>query len=243
MSQRRTGFIQLFLGPASSLLIILAHTLTASAAGKNFPNALGQPQSCPKGFMLELLSDNSKPDVAREQLIIAYATSHCRPENGLATELQVKAAAKNDHPVALVILGMSYDTQPETTQDRHTADRYYKRAAYFGNRLAMHYLGLNQLRRSSSNPNQQKGLKWLTKAARSGHAISAMLLGQIHEHGRYGVKRNACRAKTWYLLAEANGMPSANRHAARIQLTERCNTQFAHRWQDEHSQEAWRTGP
>ncbi|MEQ8824661.1 MAG: tetratricopeptide repeat protein [Filomicrobium sp.] len=231
MSQLCTCLLQHLLVSAISLASLMGHIPTTSASGNSPLKAFEQIRPCPMGFMAELLSkDSRQPIAAREELIVTCATGHCQPENGLATEHQVKTAAKMDHSVALVILGMSYDTRPESAADRKHATRYYERAAQSGNRLAMHYLGLNHLRRTADNTRLQEGISWLTKAARYGHAVSAMLLGQIYAHGRYQTKRNACLAKYWYLQAATNGMPNAKLLATRIQQSENCNVKFAQRF-------------
>lgn len=213
-------------------LLICALALSSPAwhdaqANSHLHSLLAAP-ACPVDLLSELLSSEAKlPEAEREQLVVTYASGRCQPGNGIETERKLRMAAKEDHPVALLVLGLSYDTGMGSQPDRKRANRYYERAARLGNMQAAHHLGLNRLRFAEGRNDRRDGVEWLVKAANDGYAVSAMLLGQIYENGRYGVAGDPCRARVWYERASRHGMPVS---AARLQVPgsrENCEVRVA----------------
>ncbi|MEO1317348.1 MAG: hypothetical protein AAFW01_12305, partial [Pseudomonadota bacterium] len=64
---------------------------------------------------------------------------------------------------------------------------------------AQHKLGLVLLwSESEALDRVPRALDWLAEAASEGHAMSAVVLGKLHEEGLYGVPRDLCTARSWY---------------------------------------------
>jgi TPR repeat protein len=197
--------------------------IAASAQAGSLSMAMKEQPVCPQGILSDLLS----PHAARSQqelheLSIAYGTGHCRPADGIDAEQRLQAAARQNHPVALLLLGLSYDTGNGYPRDAKRANELYERAARLGNTLAQHYLGMNLLRFAKSQDEGRHGLEKLREAAASGYPISAVLLAQIYEAGRYGVAKDLCRARQWYGMAAANGMHSATAEIRRLDQRDHC---------------------
>lgn len=211
--------------PLCAALVLTLLAITAARSAETI-NAFGSAPICPKGFLADLLA----PKVVRAQqeldsLAIAYGTGHCQPVNGVEAERELQAAARKNHPVALFILGLSHATGNGYPRDITRANTLYERAANLGNALAQHYLGLNLLRFAKS---QKEGLSRLRQAAGNGYAVSAMLLGQIYELGRFNLTKEPCLARDWYETARVNGLDAGELRAHRLEQTHRC-TQLARR--------------
>lgn len=197
-------------------------TATAAQTSDLSMTTVEQP-ACPQGFLSDLLAAHPvRAQAELNELSIAYGTGHCRPANGIEAERRLQAAARHDHPVALFIVGLSYDTGNGYQRDRERANGLYERAAKLGNTLAQHYLGLNLLRFAKNHDDRRHGLERLREAASSGYPISAVLLAQVHEFGRYSVAKDPCRAREWYAVAKANGMADAETQARRLDESYRC---------------------
>lgn len=210
------------------LCAALALTLLAVVAARSAELArTSEPKSmCPEGFLSDLLAAKAvRSQQELNELAIAYGTGYCRPMNGAESERQLKAAARSDHPVALFILGLSHATGNGYPRDLTLANALYERAANQGHALGQHYLGLSLLRFAKS---QMNGLSRLRQAAGNGYAISAMLLGQIHELGRFNLAKEPCLARDWYETARANGLGAAEPRARQLDQKYRC-TQLAKR--------------
>lgn len=83
--------------------------------------------------------------------------------------------------------------------DLRLAEHYLSIAAGKGVMEAQHKLGLVLLwSESEALDRVPRALDWLAEAASEGHAMSAVVLGKLHEEGLYGVPRDLCTARSWY---------------------------------------------
>ena len=98
---------------------------------------------------------------------------------------QYKRYAKQGHSHAMVTLGELYYQGYGTKKDLENALRYFKRGAKYGRIQGMNKAGLLYL----TEPELldiDEGLKYLKKAARKGHASSALLLAVIYYNPDFG---------------------------------------------------------
>ncbi len=220
--QRLRNLRSLWLGSLIAIAYILAGAAPSQAVD------FGTPQLCPDGFLNQILSMPGVPPADhQERLIVSYATGHCRPANGLETERKLREAANKNHRVALFVLGLSYEAGIGAMPDRQRAKSFYQRAAQHGSTRAMHQLGLDRLRQANDEPGRKAGIAWLAKAAQQGRSVSALLLGQIYETGRYGVTRDACKARVWFKRAGSSATAAAGIRSAGAAQTKNCDLQVA----------------
>jgi TPR repeat protein len=87
---------------------------------------------------------------------------------------------------------------------------------------AQHDYGRLMLAKATSDQERAEALYWLGAAAGQGDALSALVLGRLHETGMHGVEANACLALDWYHAGEALGSTDLVAHAERLSSSHDC---------------------
>lgn len=126
------------------------------------------------------------------------------PSHGAALQRLARAAAQGD-PEAAFRLGALFASGTHLAKDLARAEELWRRAAERDHVQAQHHLGLIMLGDDETNQRVDEGLAWLGAAAAQGDALSAIVLGMLHERGLHGVRRNVCLALDWYEAGELLG--------------------------------------
>ncbi len=158
---------------------------------------------------LDIFTEKGDRDALYEYgLLLFYG--HCVEKNQKKGILSLRAAASKGHLDAAFTLGEIFsDKSQEGLHDPNEAYRYLQFAAENDHIEAQHILGIVLVRGDIYSDQQSRGLAWLGTAASEGHTFSAILLGHLYEHGRFGVKKDPCFARDWYELCHLLGVEGA----------------------------------
>ncbi|MEM7023107.1 MAG: tetratricopeptide repeat protein [Pseudomonadota bacterium] len=115
-------------------------------------------------------------------------------------------AAERGDPEAAYLMGRLHASGTHTAKDPARAEAFLRRAAEHDHVEAQHHLGLLLLGDNETDDRVNEGLAWLGAAASQGDALSAVVLGVLHERGIHGVRRNTCLAVYWYEAGEELGL-------------------------------------
>lgn len=125
----------------------------------------------------------------------AIKISPCSTEECSSNFSSFKKAAQRGHPQAMYMLGKFYQNGYGTEINLEKSLKYYKKAALKGIFEAKFKTGYLLLMNPDTY-NYNKGIKWLTNAANSGHPNAAFLLGLT-----YYDERKFTKADKWLTLA------------------------------------------
>ena len=103
------------------------------------------------------------------------------------------------------------------------AQKYLLFAANNNHVLAQHILGIILIRGDLGMDKQSQGLYWLGVAASERHALSALTVGHLYEHGKYGIAQDPCLARDWYELCLTLVVQEANNFIHMIYSRHTCN--------------------
>ena len=117
----------------------------------------------------------------------------------------VRAAAAGD-PDASYRLGTFLALHSRSADDLVAAEEYLRFAAEHDHIDAQHGLGLFLIGKDESDERIDEGLYWLGLAVTLGDALSAVVLGRLHEFGMHGVPKNLCLAQDWYEVGAMLGL-------------------------------------
>jgi len=155
-------------------------------------------------------------------LLLLYG--HCVQENQSAGLLRLKTAAAKGHIEAAFVLGDLYaDKSLRQLHDPNKARQYLLFAAENNHLPAQHILGIILVRGDLGKDQQHHGLYWLGVAASQRHGLSAIIMGHLREHGKYGIEQDPCLARDWYELCLMLGMHEAIKFIQVIDTTHTCN--------------------
>ncbi|MEM7528330.1 MAG: hypothetical protein AAF416_11690 [Pseudomonadota bacterium] len=128
--------------------------------------------------------------------------------------------AEDGNAEAAYLVGTLHAEGHHLPLDLERAERFLVVAADAGHLKAQHKLGLVLLWNGERGEGEvDRALFWLSSAAAAGHAMSAVVLGKLHEDGLYDVRRDLCLAKIWYAKGADLGLAPPVGHLER--LTER----------------------
>lgn len=119
------------------------------------------------------------------------------PIDGLAW---LDRAANQGHALAARELAAFYYDGILIQQDRSKAKRLYELGAATGDADCLYYLGSMNLEQGQI----ESAVAELTKAAKQGHALSQLQLGELYLEGR-GVSKDQQKAEQWYLKSARSG--------------------------------------
>ena len=172
---------------------------------------------------LTIRAEDGDPNALFEHgLLLFYG--HCVEENRSAGLLRLKSAASKGHIEAAFSLGDIYaDKSLHGLHDPNKAYHYLLYAAKNDHLSAKHILGIILVRGDIGKDQQHRGLYWLGVAASEGHGLSAIIMGHLHEHGKYGIKQDPCLARDWYELCLNLGVQEAINFIHTIDAEHNCN--------------------
>lgn len=99
-------------------------------------------------------------------------------------------SAAQDCAEALCLLGICYTTGHGTKQNPAEAYRCHIKAAEQNHAVSMEYIGCMYLTGSYLEKNQQKGLQYITDAAKLGSPWAQYFLGECHREGTLGLEQD-----------------------------------------------------
>lgn len=135
---------------------------------------------------LDLLAAES--GIAASQMRLGYAAMY--PQNPAARDPDgavpwLRAAAEQDHPMALYLLGQLYFYGQGVDADADIGWRLFTRSAELGYPPASAETGRHLLVDDATAPDVQRGLYFLNKAASSGYAVGEYYLAKVYLGGRH----------------------------------------------------------
>jgi TPR repeat protein len=113
-------------------------------------------------------------------------------------------AAREDHPAALVNLGVMHHRGLGVPRNDAEAERLWREAADDGSNPGRSNLGALYIEQGRN----ADALKLFREAARRGHPAAQFNLGELYEKG-IGVDQDDAKAFGWYSVAAANGYADA----------------------------------
>lgn len=119
-----------------------------------------------------------------------------------------RAAAKG-HPVALYNVGLYYDRGIGVKADRIRAVDYYKRGAKAGDGRAAFNAAQLLMTGDGVPKDEKEGMSYMLMASKLDIATAFFTLGYAHEHGIWGMRRDAALALENYARAEKGGVERA----------------------------------
>ena len=159
----------------------------------------------------ELDLQAAETGVASSQMRLGYMAMY--PQDPAARDPAgavpwLKAAAEQDHPMALYLLGQLYFFGQGVEADAELGWKLFTRAAELGYPPAGSETGWYLLRDNAAADDVQRGLYFLNKAASAGHAPGQYYLGKVYLAGRH-VARDAGVAAQWLTRANERDYPPA----------------------------------
>lgn len=203
------------IGAAAVALALLAVFAASADASTAFDEQTITPV-CDPAYLRDLTARADRGDVeAQFEEGLLLLAGHCRAADHRIGLARLKSAAERGHAEAAYSLGQLYGDPSLALFDALQARRYLRIAAAQGHTQAQHSLGLMLIRGDGGMARTDSGLYWLGAAASEGHGLSAMLMGRLHELGRFGVVKDLCLAHDWYeaglLLGEQNAQAQMQR--------------------------------
>ena len=196
--------------------VLLAAFVTTAGASTSRDGQTDAPV-CDAAVLLNLTSRADQGDTdAQFELGILLLFGHCVSEDQNAGLERLESAAEQDHAEAAYILGRLYSDDSHGLFDALQAHRYLRIAAVHGHVLAQHSLGVMLIRGDGGTDGTEAGLFWLRSAASEGYGLSALLIGRLHELGRFGVAKDLCEARDWYEAGLLMGAQDAEAHLERL---------------------------
>lgn len=125
---------------------------------------------------------------------------------GIVAIEQLARAATAGDPEASYHLGAFLASHSRGADDLVVAEKYLRFAAEHDHVDAQHGLGLFLIGNDESDDRIDEGLYWLGSAVTQGDALSAVVLGRLHEHGIHGVPKDLCLAQDWYEVGAMLGL-------------------------------------
>jgi hypothetical protein len=133
---------------------------------------------------------------------------------GQALHLLESAAAQN-HPQAIIELGLCYYAGRWVHQDRERAMELWKRAAGLGSAEAELRIAVTSVREEQDSARVNASFAFLDRAAQEGSVLAQVALAYCYENGR-GVGRNKGVAATLYRTSAQRGSQDAYRSLKRM---------------------------
>ena len=172
---------------------------------------------------LVISADKGDSDSLYEHGLLLFF-GHCVEKNQKKGIVLLRAAASKGHLDAAFTLGDIFsDRSQEGLHDPNEAYRYLLFAAENDHIEAQHILGIVLVRDDIYENQQSRGLYWLGIAASEGHSFSAILMGHLYEHGRFGVRKDPCFARDWYELCHLLGVEGAVTFISAIDEAHACD--------------------
>ncbi|MEM7302160.1 MAG: tetratricopeptide repeat protein [Pseudomonadota bacterium] len=163
---------------------------------------------CSDGERESLLLSAQKGDAeAMYELGATYLSQDCPVEKRHKAKVWLMSAVETGHTRAAMALGLYYLLEEDDNKRGYV---YLRIAAEDGHAEAQHYFGMMMLDPSTPFGNRDEGLIWLGTASSNGSALSALILGLIHDHGLKGVAQDACAAMDWYEASLLLGLPDGH---------------------------------
>ncbi|GHT45707.1 hypothetical protein FACS189454_05630 [Planctomycetales bacterium] len=116
--------------------------------------------------------------------------------------------AKQDEPIAQVIMGWCYDSGNGVTEDKSEAVKWFRKAAEQGNAVAQNNLGDCYYNGNGVTEDKSEAVKWYRKAAEQGNACAQNNIGECYYNGE-GVTEDKAEAVKWFRKAAEQGYASA----------------------------------
>lgn len=170
---------------------------------------------------LKKRSDYGDPDAIYEYGFLEF-TGHCVVLDEQSGIIRLHNAADQGHADAAFTLGQIYGDPDLVYYSPANARHYFHIAADHDHGDALHSHGMMLLRRDASLPEREAALLFLGSAASSGHGVSALVMGRLHEVGLFGVTQDLCLARDWYESSVANGLSVAQMHLNRVDTLADC---------------------
>ena len=141
------------------------------------------------------------------QSLEAGSTDETGERTGATVAIQELArAASAGDPEASYHLGAFLVVHSRGDDDLVVAEKYLRFAAEHDHVDAQHGLGMLLIGEEESDDRVDEGLYWLGSAVTQGDALSAVVLGRLHEHGIHGVPKDLCLAQDWYEVGAMLGL-------------------------------------
>ncbi len=148
-----------------------------------------------------------------------------------------RAAAKG-HPVALYNLGLYYDRGIGVKADRIRAVDYYKRGAKAGDGRAAFNAAQLLMTGDGVPKDEKEGMSYMLMASKLDVATAFFTIGYAHEHGVWGMRRDAALALENYARAEKGGIERS--YDGRIRVARAVTDEGVALEHDKQGQEALR---
>ena len=178
---------------------------------------------CDAAVLLDLALRAKQGDAdAQYEEGLLLLVGHCVSVDEKAGLDRLRSAAASGHAEAAYSLGQLYGDDSLDFFDLSEAHSYLRIAALKGHVRAQHTLGL-MLIRGGGTARTEKGLYWLGSAASAGHGLSALVVGRLHELGRFGIVRDVCLAQDWYEAGLLLGAHDAHFHLERLVQSAGCH--------------------
>lgn len=211
------------IGGAAVMVAVLAAFVATAVASTSPDERTGAPV-CDPAVLLNLTSRADQGDTDAEfELGILLLFGHCVAADRQAGLGRLKSAAERGYTEAAYILGRLYGDDSQAFYDAPQARRYLRVAAVKGHVPAQHSLGLMLLRggggtggSGDGTAGTETGLDWLRSAASEGYGLSAVVMGQLHELGRFGIAKDLCVARDWYEAGLLLGVQDAQAYLERL---------------------------
>ena len=126
-------------------------------------------------------------------------------QGSVAIEELARAASAGD-PEASYHWGAFLALHSRGGDDLIVAEKYLRFAAEHDHVDAQHGLGLFLIGNDENEDRIDEGLYWLGSAVTQGDALSAVVLGRLHEYGMHGVPKDLCLAQDWYEVGAMLGL-------------------------------------
>lgn len=149
---------------------------------------------------------NNHPETPRFRYQLARALQKTGQQGEAVA--QVRSAADEGYPAAMLLLGFLYRNGQGVPQNMDEAVRWYEKAANGGNPLAATILGIFYLEGKDIPRDLDKSFKWHLKAAAGGEAQAMYNLGFMNLNGA-GVRKDTAKGMQWLQKSAENGYGKA----------------------------------
>ncbi len=152
------------------------------------------------------LAVNAHPEIARYRYQLSRALEKTGDHS--AAILQLRSAADDGYPAAMVRLGYRYLHGENMPFDTDEAVRWFEKAAKNGSTHAMTVLGILYLEGKELPRDLPNALDWHLKAAANGEAQAMYNLGFMYLNGA-GVSKDPAKGVQWLRQAAEKGYANA----------------------------------
>ncbi|MDL2269871.1 sel1 repeat family protein [Desulfosarcina sp. OttesenSCG-928-A07] len=160
----------------------------------------------PESFYLAMMMAAEKNDVdAMLNLGVLYEQGIGVPKNFTQALSWYEKSGNAGSADGNYRAGLCYETGLGTTANLSTAMKYFEKAAAKGFSPAQYKLGSFYLTGRGVSQNNAKGIEFITKAAQAGNGAAANEMGFINLNGMYDQKKDAGKARDWFVKSAELG--------------------------------------